>query len=245
MMVNVQNRNRNMSSPLFYELKKQASSFLKEKIKTARLALTDVTPAEIMTEETTNESSWPPDTRTIGVISRAAFEVDDYWRIVEILHRRLLNFDRKNWRGSYKALIVLEYLLSHGPLRLAEEFDDDIDVIKQIGRFQHIDDKGFDWGLSVRKLSDRVLKLVGDTVFLKEERARARHLTRGIQGFGSFSQKHSSSTDSTSKELSVKAYERCNSHYSIHQSKFPDLNEHLLVNNPELVIKTTSQRSLT
>lgn len=43
-----------------------------------------------MTEEATNENSWPPDTRTIGVISRAAFEVDDYWRIVEIMHRRLM-----------------------------------------------------------------------------------------------------------------------------------------------------------
>lgn len=43
-----------------------------------------------MTEEATNENPWPPDTRTIGVISRAAFEVDDYWRIVEILHKRLM-----------------------------------------------------------------------------------------------------------------------------------------------------------
>ncbi|XP_024176998.2 epsin-3 [Rosa chinensis] len=231
MAVNVQKTNSKMSSPLFYELKKKASSFLKEKIRTARLALTDVTPAELMTEEATNENSWPPDTRTIGVISRAAFDVDDYWRIVEILHRRLSNFDRKNWRGSYKALILLEYLLSHGPLRLAEEFEVDIDVIKQMGRFQHIDEKGFNWGMSVRKLSDRVLKLLGDTVFLKEERARARNLTRGIQGFGSFSQQHSL-TDSSFKELSRKTYERCNSHYTDHQSqedKSFDLKENFLV----------------
>jgi epsin len=35
-----------MGTP-FNEFKKQASFFLKEKIKTARLALTDVTPAEL------------------------------------------------------------------------------------------------------------------------------------------------------------------------------------------------------
>ncbi|XP_034203846.1 clathrin interactor 1-like [Prunus dulcis] len=132
-----------MSSPLFYELKKQASSFLKEKIKTARLTLTNVTPAQLMTEEATNENPCPPDTRTIGVISRAAFEVDDYWRIVEILHKRLLSFNRKNWRGSYKALILLEHLLSHGPLRIAEEFEGDKDIIKEMGRFQYIDEKGY------------------------------------------------------------------------------------------------------
>lgn len=41
-----------------------------------------------LTEEATSGNLWPPDTRTMGVISRAAFEVDDYWRIVGILHRR-------------------------------------------------------------------------------------------------------------------------------------------------------------
>lgn len=89
----------------------------------------------------------------------------------------------------------------------------------------------FNWGLSVRKLSDTVLKLLEDTVFLKEERDRARNLTRGIQGFGSFSQQHSSFTDSSLKELSLKTYERCNSHYNDHQSredKLLDLNENFL-----------------
>ena len=45
-----------------------------------------------MTEEVTNENPRRPDPRTMGVISRAAFEVDDYWRIMEILHKRSLNF---------------------------------------------------------------------------------------------------------------------------------------------------------
>lgn len=43
-----------------------------------------------MTEEATNGHAWPQDTRAMGVISRAAFEVDDYWRIMEILHKRSL-----------------------------------------------------------------------------------------------------------------------------------------------------------
>ena len=29
-----------------------------------------------------------PDARTLSSISKAAFEVDDYWRIVAILHKR-------------------------------------------------------------------------------------------------------------------------------------------------------------
>ncbi|TYI80633.1 hypothetical protein E1A91_D05G102300v1 [Gossypium mustelinum] len=100
-----------MGSPFFHEFKKQASFFLKEKIRTARLALIDVTPAQL-----------------------AAFELDDYWRIVEILHNK-------------------EY---------------------------------------IRNKSERILKLLQKGPALKEERARARKLTRGIQGFGSFSYRSSS-----------------------------------------------------
>ncbi|KAK9070475.1 hypothetical protein SSX86_010877 [Deinandra increscens subsp. villosa] len=179
-----------MGSPSFHELKKQASLFLKEKIKSARLALTDVTPAELLTEEVTNEDAWPPDTRSMGLISRAAFEVDDYWRIVDILHKRLWKFDKEKWRGSYKALVILDHLLTHGPERISEEFQSDKEVIKEMAIFQHLDQERFNWGLRVREKSERILKLLEeDRTFLKEERCRARKLTSGIKGFGSFTQR--------------------------------------------------------
>ncbi|KAJ8439883.1 hypothetical protein Cgig2_003949 [Carnegiea gigantea] len=147
---NCNNSSRKMSS--FLEFRKQASFYIKEKIKTARLALTDVTPAQLLTEEATNANPWAPDARTLGLISKSAFEVDDYWRIVDILHNKLSKFDRKNWRTSYNALVVLEHLLTHGP-----------------------------------DSSERVLKLLEKGALLKVERENARKLTRGIQGFGSFS----------------------------------------------------------
>lgn len=62
---------------------------------------------------------------------------------------RLINFDRENWRGSYKALILLEHLLTHGPLSVALEFQDDKDTIKNMGSFQHIDEKGFVFVFSI------------------------------------------------------------------------------------------------
>ncbi|KAK9284047.1 hypothetical protein L1049_012307 [Liquidambar formosana] len=207
-----------MGTPFLHEFKRQASSFFKEKIKAARLALTDVTPAELLTEEATSGTPWAPDTRTMGLISRAAFEVDDYWRIVDILHKRLLKFDRTNWRGSYKALILLEHLLTHGPKSVAEEFQSDIDVIREMGSFQYVDEKGFNWGLSVRKKSERILELLEDVQLIEKERAKARKLTRGIEGFGSFIQR-SSSLDGSLKELSFMTYGRCNSQCNNHQDK--------------------------
>ncbi|XP_042476879.1 epsin-3-like isoform X2 [Macadamia integrifolia] len=219
--------NTNMGTPFFHELKKQASFFLREKIKTARLALTDCTPAQLLTEEATNENPWAPDTRTMGLISKAAFEVDDYWRIVDILHKRLSRFDRKNWRVSYKALILLEHLLTHGPESVAEEFQADKDVIRVMESFQYIDETGFNWGLTVRKKSERVLKLLGKSQLLKEERDRARKLTRGIEGFGSFSYRSSSTEETSFRDSSLKMFERShsdsndlgeNNHFSLHCS---------------------------
>lgn len=184
-----------MSTPILKEFKKQASFFLKEKLNSARLALTDVTPAQLLAEEATNGNLGGPDTRTMKMISKAAFEVDDYWRIVEILHKRLAQFDRRNWRVSYKAVIVLEHLLTHGPESIGEEFQSDKDVIKEMGNLQYIDEKGYDWGLNVRRKSENILRLLEDGNLLKEERTKARKISRGIEGFGSFSGRNRSGSD--------------------------------------------------
>ncbi|KAK4441111.1 Clathrin interactor EPSIN 1 [Sesamum alatum] len=203
------NNNRGkMDAPILHEFKKQASFFLKEKIKTARLAFTDVTPAQLLVEEATNGNPGGVDAQTLKMISKAAFEVDDYWRIVGILHKRLVKFDKRNWRGSYKALIVLEYLLTHGPESVAEEFQSERDVVREMERFQHIDEKGFNWGLNVRKKSERILKLLEKGPLLREERDKARKISRGIQGFGSFCIRTSSG-----QEFPPKAFDRCNSQF--------------------------------
>lgn len=60
-----------------------------------------------------------------------------------------MNFDRENWRGSYKALILLEHLLTHGPLSVSMEFQDHKHVIKNMGSFQYIDEKGFVFVFSI------------------------------------------------------------------------------------------------
>ncbi|MCD7466862.1 hypothetical protein HAX54_003906 [Datura stramonium] len=203
----------NMARPFLHEFKKQASFFLKEKIKTARLALTDVTPTQILTEEATNGNQCAPDTRTLKIISKAAFEVDDYWRIVGILHKKLSSFDRKNWRVSYKAVIVLEHLLTHGPESVAEEFQSDKDVIREMGSFQLIDEKGFNWGLNVRKKSERILKLLEDGQLLKEERNKSRKISRVIEGFGSFNMR-TNAGEGILEESAIKPYGRSNSQFN-------------------------------
>nr|XP_043636616.1 epsin-3-like [Erigeron canadensis] len=209
------NNNENLGSSSFHEFKKQASFFFKEKIKTARLALTDVTPAQLLVEESTNGNQWAPDARTLKLISKAAFEIDDYWRIVNVLHNRLVRFDANNWRMCYKAVLVLEHLLTHGPESVAQEFQTHKDVLQEMTSFQYIDEKGFNWGLNVRMKSERILKFFNDGNVLKEERTRARKLSRGIEGFGSFSHRVSSE-NGVLQQSSAEKYRRSNTQFNEH-----------------------------
>lgn len=50
----------------------------------------------------------------------------------------------------------------------------------------HFDVCRFNWGLTVRKKSERIVNLLEEVTLLKEERKQARRLSRGIEGFGSF-----------------------------------------------------------
>ncbi|KAI8004729.1 Epsin-3 [Camellia lanceoleosa] len=186
------------------QIKKQASSFLHEKYKTVKLVLTDVTEAELLAEDATNNDPCTPNARTMNTIAQAAFDIDNYWGIVDVLHRRLYSIDWKEWRQSYKSLVLLDFLLTHGPEDFAEEFKCDYDVIQELGMFEHRDKNGIDWGMNMQKLSERILNLLQGGETLKQARLKALKITKEIQGFGNLmvSPSASSSSSSSSSEMS-------------------------------------------
>ncbi|XP_059650670.1 uncharacterized protein LOC132296486 [Cornus florida] len=201
------------------QLKRQASSFLHERIKTARLVLTDVTQAELMAEEATNDDPCSPDAKTMTRIAEASFDIDNYWRIVDVLHRRLYKIDWKQWRQSYKSLGLLDFLLTHGPQDFSEEFQCDTDVIEELGTFKFIDEKGFDWGANMQKRSERILELLQGGEALKQARLKALKITKEIQGFGNpmFSPPFSPSS-STSQASTLGSFSTSSSPWSVESS---------------------------
>ncbi|RWV86380.1 hypothetical protein BHE74_00049791 [Ensete ventricosum] len=107
------------------------------------------------------------------------------WRVDNVCVR-FKRFDRKRWRKAYKAMILVEHLLTHGPLSFADELQSDKEAIQRMCNFQYVDERGHNWGLTVKKKAERVLKLLEKGPFLEEERDRLRKATRGIEGFDSF-----------------------------------------------------------
>lgn len=55
---------------------------------------------------------------------------------------RFKKLEKKNWRKTYKALILLEHLLTYGPKSSREEFETDGEFIKQLRTFEYIDERG-------------------------------------------------------------------------------------------------------
>ncbi|KAK7268857.1 hypothetical protein RIF29_21566 [Crotalaria pallida] len=222
-----------MGSLLLDQIKKQTTTFLQEKFKTARITFTDVTEVELLAEEATNKDDCSPDAKTMTRIAEASFDVDEYWRIVDVLHRRLYTIDWVQWRQSYKALILLEFLLTHGPEEFAQEFQCDVEIIEELGNFTHIDGRGFDWGARMQKLSDQVLKLLQGGEPLREARLKALKLTTEIQqGFGSSLNSPSSSSSpytpsSDASPRSLSSFCSFSTDSSTTTPAFMDSNEHL------------------
>ncbi|XP_047324663.1 epsin-1-like [Impatiens glandulifera] len=192
----------------FHDLKRQASLMFRDKINKARWAITSATPAQILIEEAINNGDTTAlEGPSMKVISQAAFDVDDYYRIVDVLHTRLNEFDKSKWRCSYKALVMLEHLLTHGPERIAEEFISDADSIMKMEQgFQFVDEKGINWGSNMKNKCLRIQKLLKDKPFLKDERARTRQVTRSITGIES---SHKNTSSPPREE-----FRRFNSHYT-------------------------------
>ncbi|KAL5195744.1 Epsin-2 [Glycine soja] len=209
-----------MGSLFLGQIKKQTSTFLQEKYKSARMAFTDVSEAEMLAEEATNKDDCCPHAKTMTRIAEASFDVDEYWRIVDVLHKRLYNIDWDQWKQSYKALVLLEFLLTHGTREFAQEFQCDAEIIEELGIFTHIDKKGFNWGSRMLKLSEQILKLLQDEEALIEARLKALKITNEIQGFGSSLNSPTSSSPSPCS-LSSEASQGSSCFYSFSTTSTP------------------------
>ncbi|CAH8261539.1 unnamed protein product [Arabidopsis lyrata] len=166
-----------MGTLWFGEIRKQASSFIQDKYNVARLVLTDVTEAELLVEEVTNDDPSSPDAKTVTKIAEASFDTVDYWRIVD-------EGEMKKWREAYKAMVLLEFLLTHGPLHLPHDFLYDLDHFRFLSTFQYVDDNGFDWGAQVQKKAEQIQTLLLGKEELREARLKALKITSQINGFG-------------------------------------------------------------
>ncbi|EFJ39891.1 hypothetical protein VOLCADRAFT_100407 [Volvox carteri f. nagariensis] len=111
--------------------------------KAKALAL-NVTEIELKVLEATNEEPWGPHGQAMQEIARAAEDPEKYNLIMNVISERLQMRD-ENWRLCYKALLLLEYMVKHGPWRVVDELNRSVSSLERLrDDFEFKDPQGRD-----------------------------------------------------------------------------------------------------
>ena len=158
----------------------------------------NLSPLEVQVEEATNLDTWGPHGSVMSDISDACFDPEGYKQVLGVIARRLQEKDER-WRMCYKALLLLEYLIKHGPTKVAQDVASSSSVLNRLQHFEYVDANGRDHGVNVRHRANEICELVNNPARLKEERAKAAEnkakytgvsasqMSSGAVGFGSTS----------------------------------------------------------
>ncbi|GIL55347.1 hypothetical protein Vafri_10899 [Volvox africanus] len=152
--------------------------------KAKALAL-NVTDIELKVLEATNEEPWGPHGKDMQEIARAAEEPDKYNLIMNVISERLQMRD-ENWRLCYKALLLMEYLVKHGPWRTVEELARSVSSLERLrDDFEYKDAQGRDHGINVRQRAGELAALVCNTERVRQEREKAARNANKFKGVSS------------------------------------------------------------
>lgn len=106
-------------------------------------------------------------------IADASFDPEAYRQVLGVIARRLQEKDER-WRCCYKALLLLEHLLKHGPPKIISDIQSSMTVLDRLQRFQYKDENGRDHGANVRHRAKEVAELASDAERLRIEREKAK-----------------------------------------------------------------------
>ncbi|CAM9003287.1 unnamed protein product [Rhodiola kirilowii] len=122
--------------------------------------------------DATSNEAWGPHGSHLADIAQASRNHTEFQMIMGVLWKRLSDTG-KNWRHVYKALILLEYLVTHGSERVIDEIKEHAHQISTLSEFQYVDSSGRDQGSNVRRKSQSLVLLVNDKDRIQEIRQKA------------------------------------------------------------------------
>ncbi|KIY93650.1 hypothetical protein MNEG_14314 [Monoraphidium neglectum] len=140
----------------------------------AKAYMNNMTELEIKVMEATNHEPWGPHGTAMQEITNAAFTSDGLTQIMGVLDMRMAEVG-DNWRLVYKSLLLLEYMVKHGPARIADALLSNrlhrLEMLKE--GFEYKEPSGRDQGINVRQRAGALVALISDRERLAEERERA------------------------------------------------------------------------
>ena len=137
---------------------------------------------ERKTMEATNSEPWGPTGSELAALAGATFDAAGAADVARAVNRRLTP-TKANARGTYKALVVTEYVLVHGGERFLAAMRAVFDTFLRLQTYERIRKDGIDDGASVRKKAVIVTELLADEDKLRAAQKKARELRGRFRGF--------------------------------------------------------------
>lgn len=98
--------------------------------KVRKLAL-NLSETEVAVEEATSNEPWGPHGSAMADIANECYNPEKYQEIMSVIARRLADTD-ENWRHVYKALLLLEYIIKHGPIKVFHELQGNYSFLEDL-----------------------------------------------------------------------------------------------------------------
>ena len=124
--------------------------------------------------EATNDDSWGPTGPQMTEIAGHTFTYEHFPEVMGMLWKRMLQDNRTNWRRTYKALLLLSYLVKNGSERVVTSAREHIYDLRSLENYSYIDDQGKDQGINVRHRVKALIDFIQDDDKLREERKKAK-----------------------------------------------------------------------
>jgi len=86
----------------------------------------------------------------------------------------MLQDNRRNWRRTYKSLLLLGYLVKNGSERVVTSAREHIYDLRGLENYSFIDEQGKDQGVNVRHRVKGLIEFIQDDEKLREERKKAK-----------------------------------------------------------------------
>lgn len=132
------------------------------------------TETEAKVVEATNDESWGPPGKLLQELSQLSFSHEHYNELMGMLWKRCFGQEKKNWRRTYKCLLLLIYLVKNGSEKVVRSARDHLYDLRSLENFAYTDEQGKDQGINVRLKAKEIVEFIQDDDRIGEERKKAK-----------------------------------------------------------------------
>ncbi|XP_014225790.1 telomere length regulation protein TEL2 homolog isoform X1 [Trichogramma pretiosum] len=132
------------------------------------------TDTEAKVREATNDDAWGPTGGMMQELAQATFTYEQFPEVMSMLWKRMLQENKRNWRRTYKSLLLLNYLVRNGSERVVTSSREHIYDLRSLENYTYVDEFGKDQGINIRHKVRELIDFIQDDDKLREERKKAK-----------------------------------------------------------------------